>query len=265
MQRLIDIYQQQFKVNLAVQFQYRVGMAIWMIEVILQPTIYLVVWSAAAGGGEVGGFGAREFAAYYIALLVVIHATQTWNMWEMEWLIREGQMSARLLRPLHPIHVDIVQNMSYKTLMLFVVVPAVLLLSAIFNPIFNPPLWALALMPLVLFLAAAMMFIIGWVTALAAFWTTRILAINSLFYLIVLFFSGQIAPLNLLPAPLQAVATLLPFRWGMAFPVELFLGRLSPEQALTGIIMQVFWLGVCLSVLSTIWRAGVKRYGAVGG
>ena len=49
-----------------------------------------------------------------------------------------------------------------------------------------------------------------------------------------LFLSGQMVPLSLLPAPVQALAAVLPFRWMVSFPVELLLGRVSPQDTLAG-------------------------------
>ncbi|GAB4508689.1 MAG: ABC-2 family transporter protein [Anaerolineae bacterium] len=265
MNRLMDIYQQQFKVTLAIQLQYRVGLAIWMIYIILNPVIYLVVWQSAAGDGELAGYGAQDFAAYFIVLLVVTHFTDMWHMWTYEYLIREGQMSMRLVRPLHPIHVDIIENLSNKFLMSFVVLPAVILLSLVFQPRLEPPLWAIPAFVLSLLTAGALQFLTGWVVAMAAFWTTRIIAINEVYFLAVLIFSGQFAPLDLLPAPLPTIANLLPFRWVIAFPVELLLGRLTVEQAVMGFGAQLFWLAVVLVLWATIWKAAVRRYSAVGG
>jgi ABC-2 type transport system permease protein len=100
--------------------------------------------------------------------------------------------------------------------------------------------------------------------ALAAFWTTRVTAINQIHYMAVLFFSGQIAPLTVLPRSLRIVATVLPFRWTIGFPVELALGRLTPVQVLTGFGAQAAWLLAAVLLLKFAWRVSVKRYSAVG-
>lgn len=265
MRRLFDIYLHQFKVTLAIQFQYRAGLMIWMLEVVLEPLIYLVVWQSAAGGNAIGGFEARDFAAYYTVLLIVQHFTQTWNMWEFEWRVRTGEMNSALILPLHPIHPDIASNITYKLLMLIVVVPSVIMLVLVFDPLFETPLWAaLAFIP-VLLVAGALAFMIGYVVALAAFWTVRITAINQVYFLGMLFFSGYIAPLDLLPEVLQRVADLLPFQWFLAFPVELFLGRVSPQDALIGFGIQLAWLAAAVALLLVVWRQAVRRYSAVGG
>ena len=120
-----------------------------------------------------------------------------------------------------------------------------------------------AFVPVVL-LAFLVRFVTEWTLALAAFWTTRVSALNQAYFMAMLFFSGQLAPLELLPSPVRAVAFVLPFRWTIGFPAELVLGRLTPVQVLTGVAMQLIWLGAGLALMRIVWRAGLKVYTAVG-
>jgi ABC-2 type transport system permease protein len=89
-------------------------------------------------------------------------------------------------------------------------------------------------------------------------------AINQSYTLALLFLSGQVAPLPLLPVPLALAATVLPFRRMVAFPVELLLGRMSPIDTLWGFAAQLTWLGIAWGMLGPVWRAGLRRYAAVG-
>lgn len=260
------IYQAFYRTSLAVQMQYRVAAIIWLLGTVVQPVIYLVVWStvARAEGGAVGGYTVAGFAAYYITMMVVDHLTFDWHMWEYDYRVREGLLSPLLLKPVHPIHDDIANNLAYKSLTMLVVVPAAILLTLFFRPSFDAPLWAVLAFVPVIILAFLLRFLGGWTLAMAAFWTTRIQALNQTFFVAELFFAGQIAPLDLLPAPLQLVANLLPFRWGLAYPVELFLGRLTPREAIIGLAAQLIWLAITLFILRLVWRAGVRRYSAFG-
>ena len=103
-----------------------------------------------------------------------------------------------------------------------------------------------------------------WTLALAAFWTTRVGAINRVYYVALLFLSGQMAPLALLPQPIRILASVLPFRWITSFPVELLLGRVGWQEALTGLGIQAAWIIVCLVLLRLVWKAGVRVFTAVG-
>lgn len=266
MKGLADIYLQQFKTGIASMLQYRATLVIWLIGNILEPLIYLVVWSTVSrsSGGSVGGYDARGFAAYYIVLMLVNQVSFTWVMYEFDYRIREGTFSAILLHPVHPIHADIAENLSSKVVSLPFVVAAAAGLTAIFHPAFKLTLWMVAAFVPALVLAFLVRFVVDWTVALAAFWTTRVTAINQIHFMAVLFFSGQIAPLAVLPRPLQVVATILPFRWTIGFPVELVLGRLTPAQVLTGFAAQAAWLLAGAVLLKFAWRASVKNYSAVG-
>ncbi|MGO9412139.1 MAG: ABC transporter permease [Spirochaetia bacterium] len=263
---LRDVYRQQFRTTFASFIQYRASIFIWTIDRILEPLIYLVIWSAVARatGGSVGGFDAGHFAAYFIVLMLVTQVTYTWVMFEYEYKIRHGSLSFALLRPIHPIHTDLVDNISSKLITLPLMLLAATVLVLVFKPTFSPPLWAAALFVPALLLAFAVKFVVEWTLALSAFWTTRVSAINQGYFVAALFLSGQMAPLSLLPYPLQVAASLLPFRWMISFPVELLLGRLSVGQSLVGLAAQSAWLALGLLLLRTVWRAGVRVYSAVG-
>jgi ABC-2 type transport system permease protein len=159
---------------------------------------------------------------------------------------------------------DIADNVSSK----LITFPFMLLvaagLTAIFQPSFSPAPWAIALCIPVLLLAFLVRFLLEWTLAQVAFWTTRVSAINQTYFVLVLFLSGQIAPLTLLPAPIRVVAEILPFKWVIGFPVELLLGRIKPVEALVGLGVQAVWLVISLVLVRIVWRAGVRIYSAVG-
>lgn len=262
----LGIYRAQFAVTLASQLQYRVEALIWLFGAILQPLIYLIVWSTVSqtNGGSVGGYSTGAFAAYFVVLMLVNQWTDTWVMYEFESRIREGTFSPKLLRPIHPIHSDVADNVTHKFLTSFILIPVAVLLAVIFHATLRPPLWALAAFVPSLFLAFLLRFVVEWTVALACFWTTRVGAVNQMYAVAVMVLSGQMAPLSLFPPPVQTLATILPFRWMVAFPVDLATGALSPHDALVGCVTQAVWLALGVVLLNVVWRWAVRRYSAVG-
>jgi ABC-2 type transport system permease protein len=262
---LAGAYRALVRVSVAVQLQYRASGVIWMIGSILEPVVFLAVWSTVARGegGTVEGFGPRELAAYYVALLLVNHLTFSWVMHEFQYFIQTGQFSFLLLRPLHPIHEHVADNVAYKAVMLVVMAPAVALLWLLFEPRFEVgPGLALAL-PAV-GLAFALRFLVEWTLALAAFWTTRVTAINQVYFAVLMFLSGRVAPVALLPEGLRGAADALPFYWMIGFPVELAIGRLEAGDALRGLAVQLAWIAAALGALSALWRVALRQHAAVG-
>jgi ABC-2 type transport system permease protein len=266
MRALAELYFQQFKTTFAMMVQYRASLIIWMIAHVLEPLVYLIVWSTISkgDGGSVGTYTTAEFAGYFILLMLVNHVTYTWIMYEFEYRIREGFLSFALLKPVHPIHSDIADNLSSKLITLPFMLLVAIGLAVIFHPSASPSLWAIVTAIPVLALAFLLRFLLEWTLAQAAFWTTRVGAINQIYFVLMLFLSGQIAPLTLFPAPIQVLAALLPFRWMIGFPVEILLGRLTSVEVLTGLAAQIVWVVLSFVLIRVVWRAGVKVYSAVG-
>jgi ABC-2 type transport system permease protein len=266
MKSFIVLYVQQFKTTLAMMFQYRASLFIWMIGQVLEPLVYLVVWSVVSegSGGNVGEYTTRDFAAYFILLMLVNHVTYTWIMYEVEYRIRQGSFSFALLKPVHPIHSDIADNVSSKLITTPVMIVIGVIMALLFHATLSLTWWAVIVFIPALFLAFLLRFLVEWTLAQAAFWTTRVSAVNQTYFVILLFLSGQIAPLALLPHPVQVLAKILPFYWTIGFPVELLLGQVKLTDALTGIAVQVIWLGISFFVLRIVWKAGLKVYSAVG-
>ena len=266
MRAWLDLYRALSRVAVAMQIQYRASGVIWMLGSIIEPTIYLIVWSTVAQsrGGEVGGFEPRDLAAYYIALMVVNHLTFTWIMHEFQYRIQTGHFSVVLLRPVHPIHGDVADNVAYKAVQLVVMLPAAVLLALAFEPRFEAGAASLLLFVPALLLAFAVRFLVEWALACAAFWTTRVNAINQIYFAVLMFFAGRIAPISLLPGWLHDVTVLLPFYWMVAFPVEVLLGRVAPADAVEGFGVQLLWLAFAATVLHFVWRGAVRRFTAVG-
>jgi ABC-2 type transport system permease protein len=266
MKALAELYLQQFKTTLAMMFQYRASLVIWMIGQVLEPLVYLIVWTVVSktSGGSVGGYTTSEFAGYFIVLMLVNQFTYTWIMYEFEYRVREGALSLALLKPVHPIHSDIADNVSSKLITLPIMILIAAALAVAFHASISLSLWSVAVFIPALLLAFFVRFLLEWTLALAAFWTTRVSAINQTYFVLMLFLSGQLAPLALLPSPVQVVAGILPFRWMIGFPVELLLGRLTLIKALEGLGIQAAWLLAGFILLRLVWRGGVRVYSAVG-
>ncbi|GAA1847092.1 ABC transporter permease [Microlunatus capsulatus] len=258
-------YRRQFGSALANNLAYRGAVAIWVVTSVIQPLVFIVVWRTVAGSGSTGGYTAAQFVAYFLVMMVVDHLTFIWHMWEFEYRIRTGAFSPLLLRPVHPIHNDVCENLSYKLVGLVGILPAAVLLAVVFGADLSAttPATVLAFLPAVL-LAMVLRFVVEWCVALSAFWLTKVSAMNAVFFSLFTFLGGQFAPLSVLPGWMQTVAAWTPFPWTLAFPVEVLLGRRTGTELLVGYGAQVVWVVVALVVLRLLWSRATRRYSAVG-
>jgi ABC-2 type transport system permease protein len=264
--QLAAVYAAKFRAEIALQFAYRGAIVIWLLGLIVEPIVYLVVWTTVARsqGGNVSGFSAGDFAAYFTVLMIVNQLTFTWHFFFFEWRVRNGFFSPVLLRPVHPIHNDVAENLTFKALTFTVVAPVATLLLIGFGATAETQPWHVVAFVPALVLAMVLRFLIEWTLAMAAFWVTRTAALNEAYFVAMLFLSGQVAPLTLFPPIVQSIASLLPFRWIISFPIETALGRLAPVDVLVGYAVQAAWIAAALGALRFAWRSGIRRYSAVG-
>jgi ABC-2 type transport system permease protein len=237
-----------------------------MIGMIAEPVIYLVVWStiANAQGGEVGGFTAGDFAAYYIVWTLVRNMNIVFTPYGWEWRIKQGTLSGELLRPIHPLHFDVAYFAGWKVVVILLWIPLAIILSLIFKPTFQVS-W---LEGIVFFFAiwgaylirTMLLSVLGMIT----FWTTRVSAIYELFFALELVLSGRLVPLSLMPGWVQQLAWFLPFRWTFGFPIETLVADYTPAQLIIGLGMQLLWILIGLVSVNIVWKFGIRQYSAVG-
>jgi ABC-2 type transport system permease protein len=89
-------------------------------------------------------------------------------------------------------------------------------------------------------------------------------SLGEFYWAVALLFSGQFVPLELMPPFIQATAQYLPFQLFKYFPIQLILNKLTPQVILRDFAMGFLWLGITLALFLAVWRAGLKRFSAVG-
>ncbi len=233
----------------------------WMMP----PLISLFVWSAAAGDKTIGGLSRGELAAYYLVLILVNQLTYAQTNWTVGDVIREGSLNPILLRPLSPLYHTLATEVAGKVVYMTFVIPVTAVLALVLRPELHAGLAeVLAFIPALAF-AWALRFFWGYWLALLAFWATRSDGLLAVQDALIFLLAGQVAPIRLLPGLLQTVARVLPFRYMVGFPVEVLTGQIHGADLLTGFAFQVGWLLVAMVLYRLVWRAGLRRYAAVGG
>jgi len=262
----LDYYLTRARTQIQSNFQYRVATYMWLVGMLAEPIVYLVVWTTIADqqGGSVQGITTGEFAAYYIVWTLVRNMNIVFTPYGWEWRIREGELSAALLRPLHPIHDDIAGFAGWKVVTIILWLPIAAVLWIAFDPsidiraaevaAFCVAIWGAYLIR-TMFLTS-----LGMVT----FWTTRVSALFELAVGLELLLSGRLVPLPLMPAWAEDVANVLPFKWSFYFPIQTLVGDLSNTELLEGLGIQLLWIVVLTGLFLVVWRFAIRRYSAVG-
>ncbi len=257
------------RMSLATMLQYRGEIVLWAIWGVVYPAVAMAMWSAAVrgspGGASIGGMAPRDFAAYFLLTMIVGHVAVAWDIFEMGYFVRTGLMSSRLLKPMLPVWQSLSDNLAYKTLTLAILVPIWLIVAWVVQPRFTTTPLELVLGLAAMLLGSAVHFIWNYNLALTAFWITRMDAMAETWWGMNLLFGGRIAPLTIMPLPLQWAAAALPFQWIIWFPSAALSGQLQVSTIVTGLVWQLGWLAAGLIFFRVAWRLAIRHYAAVGG
>jgi ABC-2 type transport system permease protein len=263
---MADLYATVARAGVQEQLQYRTANYLYMVGMVIEPIIYLVVWStvAEASGGQVGGFTPGAFAAYFIVWTLVRNMNIVFTPYGWEFRIREGQLSGMLLRPVHPIHYDLAYFAGWKVVVVLLWLPLAGVLTLLFRPTLDPNLAQAATFAVAIWgayvIRTALLFLLGMITL----WTTRVAAIFELYFTLELLLSGRLVPMDLMPDWVLRISDVLPFRSTFGFPIEALVADLTGPQLVRGLVTQAVWIVISSLLAWLVWRRAIRRYTAVG-
>jgi ABC-2 type transport system permease protein len=264
---MLKIYQRFWQVNWAEQWQYRASLVMYQFYWLVSPIVYLAVWVTVANSqGNVSGLTANDFIAYYMTLLIVDQLTSDITIHILAYKIQNGTLAGDLLRPVHPILTQtLMNNLAFKALSFLVLIPVWLILLILFQPDYSQvTLGSIVLAIPGILIGFGIGFLLGATVTCVAFWTTRVYSISEFYFALVTLFSGQFVPLTLMPGFIQDVARYLPFQMFKYVPIEVILNRLSMDEILRNYAAGIVWLVLAWFLFNWVWRAGIKRFSAVG-
>jgi len=263
--RLFASYRALFVARWNEMLQYRASVFIWTLWSLAGPVIHLSVWGAIAeANGSVAGWGRGEIAAYFVVQSIVYHFTGAWQAYEFGYLIRTGTLSVRLLKPFDPSHHFVASNVAFKAVNLIWLVPIWAGMFLYYRPALPLSVGRVALFAAALAAGALLMFLWAQVFSMFAFWVVRADALFELTEALGYLFGGGLAPLAFLPPLLSQIAMYLPLYYMIGFPIDVAVGVATVEASLLGIAVSLAWSCALFALYRVLWRAGLKRFGAVG-
>jgi len=265
MRRTLRAIPALLRIGLAETVAYRAEFLIWVLTTTL-PLIMLGLWTSVASEGPFRSFTSADFVAYYLGALIVRNLTGSWVVWQMNEDVRLGTMSMRLLRPIHPFVQYAASHLAAVPLRGLIALPmtAVLLATSARNSLSHDPAQLLMLIPS---LAGAWLLTFSFLFGLGAvsFFLKKAMALLEVYFGVFAIFSGYLLPIALLPTWLADASRWLPFRFMLSAPIEILTGRgLGVAGAARLVAEQWAWAAGMLVLALTLWRAGVRRFEAVG-
>ncbi|HIK40614.1 ABC-2 family transporter protein [Thermoleptolyngbya sp. M55_K2018_002] len=245
----------------AYMVEYRAELILWVLAGSL-PLILMGVWMEASQGGQFG-LSPVEFARYFLAVFLVRQFTIVWVVWDFERDVVEGKLSSRLLQPLDPGWHYFASHLGER----FARVPFAFVLVGLFFWLYPQAFWLPSVGDFLLGAAATALafllrFVMQYTVSMLAFWIEKASAIEQIWFLIYLFFSGVVAPLEVFPPLARQIVEWTPLPYLVYFPASIFVGL--PGNRLHGFLITLAWIVLFFWLNRWLWRRGLRHYSGMG-
>ena len=245
---------------------YRASGLIWILTDLVTAITMPLVWAnATSAAGTIGGYTRSDFVLYYLCQLLIGSFITSHIMCEVAMEIKEGQFSTQLVRPMSFYQFTFLRNLSWRIIRLSLFAPFFVALLFMYRGYLADAtiylgwqFWAAMLLGhLVSFTTVIAM-------AMLALFTQEVMSIFELYYVPMLFLSGQLFPVTVLPDWAAGLAKWLPFYYTTGAPTEILVGRISGVGSMNVLGMQLLWILLAFLIGKLIWTRGLRHYTGVG-
>ncbi len=246
---------------------YRASGLIWIMTDLVTAVTMPLVWTKASAmaQGPIAGYSSGDFVIYYLTMLLLGSFITSHIMWDVATEIKEGNFSAMLMRPISFHQFLFFRNLAWRFIRPMLFAPFFVLLLYLYRGYLGDvqlfmgwEFWAAVILGhLVSFTFVTMM-------AMVALFVQEAYSIFELYYVPMLFLSGQLFPVSVLPEWAQRLALLFPFYFTTGAPTEILIGRVSGGRVYEVLLIQVAWVIVAYGLSKVLWRKGLRYYTGVG-
>ncbi len=263
-------YLKVFEIGLQNTFVYRWNFLIRALFAVVPLIGTVFIWRAIFDERQssIGGYDYGSMIFYFLLTILVDNlVTPTEDEWQIAADIRDGRISSFIIKPLNYLGYRLSLYASYRLLYVAVTALPIALIFWCFREYLRMPEHALTWLTFAASVAMAglIQFFIAYSLAMLAFWILEISTVIFLVYSFEYFLSGQIFPLDIMPAWLHTFIHWSPFTYEIFFPVQVFLERVRGADLASGLGIQAGWVLGSWMLANFMWSRGVRQYQAVGG
>lgn len=247
---------------------YRGMMLIHAIRLMLLPLVLASAWLSIEKTAS-NPYSESDYLLYYLLVPVIMNLTDSRIVFKFSLAVKDGSLNRDLLKPFPPLMGYLLESIASNAMQLVYLVPFTLILWVFVHD--RVVIGHLEPSLLLFFVAAIILgglarLMISGSIALLSFWiedvTTLNLILNGGIWALL---GGMIVPVATFPDKIRYIAELLPYRYMLSFPIEIFSGRLSSPEIYRGFATATFWIILFAIIMRLIWKTGLKSYSAYGG
>lgn len=263
--KLLSKFTAFLKAHLASATTYPGMMIIWMFEIFFLPFGSMLIWIKIASDNSVLANSKEQIIGYYLVLPLISMLTASWHGVFMAEDIRTGAINKLLTKPISPLLEPVTNNLSEKAVKIIFLTPFVLISFLLFPQTYTFTGLKMLTFILVFVLAFVLTFAIETFIGASSFWLEEVNSMINLRDIADYTFGGVFVPIFLFPPIFKTIATILPFRYTLALPLEILNETLTSRDQAIAITIQIAWILFFAISSKILWSRGIKRYSAYGG
>jgi ABC-2 type transport system permease protein len=268
MNRPIRTYIAAFKSGISTLMEYRIDFLInSTLSLMIHALVQILLWKSvftSKGQGAIQGYTADSMYIYicFVSLCTILTRSGRIERGVGDE-IRNGDLNKYLLKPLSHLGFSgaMVAAEKVGTLLFALIIFPFLVFFTTYQIHITGTVWGM----LILLTAIICKFFISMAISYLAFWYEETWTFHIILDISMVFLSGAMLPLSILPAWILPISNLLPFQYFGYIPGALASGTISISHAPFYLIMSILWCLIFWMITKSIWFLGMRKYGAFGG
>jgi len=263
-------YLYSFKMYLLTSFQYRFDTVLGLIMSNISMFVTIIFWILIYSSNRIGvinGYTIADMITFFAESSLFRVFILNGGGFEISRMIKNGDLSKVIIKP-YSINVFLYWKYLSNALFEFLKQFSFLLIIA---PFFTRYLtWGLSVNSIILLLiylvtVTVISHLIWLLMGMMAFWLEQAQAVMWSFAVILNFLSGMFMPLDFFPRWSVKVLELMPFAAFTYIPAKLYMNQLTVTEGANLLIVYIIWILILVVLNLIVWRAGTKKYSAIGG
>lgn len=245
---------------------YRFDLILYILNFIIQITVYIFIWLAIyKNGGQIADMSFEQMTTYYI-LVVSLDPIISWGVNEtIGHSIREGEVMRELLNPISYFQYYFGIRLGELIESGIVGILTFIICSLLFGVLLPQNIMHFLFFVIIICLSVVSVYFFELVLGINAFYTDSVWGIEILKRSILHIFCGMIAPLSLLPGFLQKIANVLPFKDYIYTSINIYFGKLTNIEILGVILKQCIWIIIFYTIAKIVFKKIINKITINGG